>query len=122
MYLFKNGPKPTFGPGSNAALRLPENGHSCIEQHSRLVKVSRTDQTDLCSRWANVGTANRSPKGLSFSSLLHPRRHIAFAACQAKRCCGLVHEKRGYSKSRRVDFQFKIFMVYDGEPVLSVDH
>jgi hypothetical protein len=61
-------------------------------------------------------------KGCLFSKFFHPRRHIAFAAYQTKRCYGLEHEKRGYCKSRRVDFQFKIFMVYNWESVLSVDH
>lgn len=37
------GPKPTFRPGFDAALRLPETGHSHIMQHSRLVKVSCAD-------------------------------------------------------------------------------
>jgi len=38
--LNRNGPNRTFRPGFDAALRLPETGHSNIVQPSRLVKVS----------------------------------------------------------------------------------
>ena len=35
-----SGPNRTFRPGFDAALRLPETGHSHIVHYSRLVKVS----------------------------------------------------------------------------------
>lgn len=47
----KSGPKPTFRPCSDAALRLPETGHSHIVQHSRLVKVSCADIPAVRRGW-----------------------------------------------------------------------
>ena len=41
-----HGPNPTFRPGSDAAMRRPETGHSFIVQHFRWVKVSCADFAD----------------------------------------------------------------------------